>query len=173
MQGHADRRLDEYGHAQARVLATALKESGATHIFSSDLLRAQETAGYIGEVLGLPIATDQRLREYFFGDYEGRLVADVDKEFGSKPGEYWLDFRKYGGEAEEDVRARMIEAIEDLRAQKNITPIIVTHGASLITLQKHFGIETIPVQGGYRIVKHHGDRFEELSRWQPEEEIFE
>jgi probable phosphoglycerate mutase len=175
MQGHADRRLDEFGHTQSRALAAALKNSGATHIYSSDLLRARETAEYIASALGLEVVTDARLREFYFGTFEGRFVEEVNQHFNVPPGSYWLDFRTHGGESAEDVRTRMIDALDDIRKQKapEHVPLIVTHGAALIALQKHFGIDAIPVQGGYRIVKHHGDRFEELFRWQPDEEIFE
>lgn len=169
MQGHADRRLDEHGHAQARILAEALKTSGATHVFSSDLLRAQETATYIAAALHIPLILDVRLREFSFGEFEGCSVADVDAHFQTRPGEYWLDFREYGGETEEIVRERMLAALEALRAKEsvNFVPIIVSHGAALMTLHKHFGIAAHPIQGGYRIVKHHGDRLEELSALEP------
>ena len=71
MQGQLDTALSARGRWQAARVAEALADEGMEVIYSSDLVRAHETAKAIAAVVGLPIATDTGLRERGFGDFEG------------------------------------------------------------------------------------------------------
>jgi 2,3-bisphosphoglycerate-dependent phosphoglycerate mutase len=62
-QGQSDIPLNAEGLAQARRLAERLKGTSIEALFSSDLLRAYQTAKILGECLGLPVQADPRLRE--------------------------------------------------------------------------------------------------------------
>jgi broad specificity phosphatase PhoE len=55
--------LTEQGRMQAQQTADALRDRGIQHLFSSPQRRAQETAAYLGDTLGLPVQLDARLRE--------------------------------------------------------------------------------------------------------------
>jgi broad specificity phosphatase PhoE len=70
--------LSARGREQARALARALKDDAFTHAFSSDLSRALETArAIVAEHRSLPIGIDERLREFDFGQWEGRTWAQI------------------------------------------------------------------------------------------------
>jgi broad specificity phosphatase PhoE len=61
-EGDVDR-LTDRGWEQARGLGRRLRDEGIETIVSSPMRRAQETATAIGEVLGLPVETDDELFE--------------------------------------------------------------------------------------------------------------
>ena len=62
VQGQTDVELDERGHAQAAAAAARLARFSPAAIVSSDLRRAAQTAAYLAEATGLPVAYDERLR---------------------------------------------------------------------------------------------------------------
>ena len=59
------------GIAQAQALARSLEDTGLTHIFTSPLPRARQTAEIIAERFGVPVEISDALREYDVGDDEG------------------------------------------------------------------------------------------------------
>src|SRR3989442_7649595 len=66
IQGHIDIPRNETGQAQARMVSRRLAAFGATALFSSDLLRAYETAQIIGQATGLRVMQKPGLREINF-----------------------------------------------------------------------------------------------------------
>lgn len=83
IQGHLDYPLTDTGRKQALEAATLLSHfrviTPPPIIFSSDLVRAWETAMIISESLKLnsPIS-DDRLREGYLGDAQGKLWTTLD-----------------------------------------------------------------------------------------------
>ena len=75
--GATDIGLTERGHEQAEELGQIIKskiEAGELHIdeiIASPLERAYDTAKHIAKVTGIPMRSDERLREQNFGRYEG------------------------------------------------------------------------------------------------------
>ena len=67
-QGHLDVPLNETGRAQARGVAPVIAAYAPSFIWSSDLVRASETAAIVAEVCGLEVTTDARLREFAVGE---------------------------------------------------------------------------------------------------------
>jgi broad specificity phosphatase PhoE len=61
-------RLTEHGWEQARGLGERLRGEGLEAIVASPMGRAQETAIAIGEILGLPLSTDDELFEVVQSD---------------------------------------------------------------------------------------------------------
>lgn len=61
-------------------MADRLAAHGVTAVWSSDLLRARQTAERIADAHGLAVVTDERLRDVALGSLEGRsydaLVAE-------------------------------------------------------------------------------------------------
>jgi len=66
--GDGGDRLTEHGWAQARGLAERLRGEALETIVASPMRRAQETAAAIGEVLELPVSTDDDLFEVVQSD---------------------------------------------------------------------------------------------------------
>lgn len=61
--GHTDIPLNRTGRKQARLMADALEKLDIKRVFSSDLLRASETALFTAQRYGLEPIKDVRLRE--------------------------------------------------------------------------------------------------------------
>jgi probable phosphoglycerate mutase len=132
-QGHADRPLNEVGREQARELAEKLTERAIDVVYSSDLLRAHETALIVGERLGLPVSVDAGLREVDVGDWSGRVHSEIE---GLDPDGYrrWREGGKgwAGGESYEEMGERVVAAVLRLAARHpGETVLIVTHGGSI------------------------------------------
>jgi broad specificity phosphatase PhoE len=123
LQGHTDRPLNDYGRRQARELADRLADDGVAAIYSSDLVRAKETAEIVGGRLGLPVVTDPDLRERNWGNWEGLTPPE-------------RDVVEFVGESPEDHRARMLRAVERIvERHPDQTVAVVTHGGSLRRVQ--------------------------------------
>ena len=76
--GRSDLPLNSNGREQASVLADELSSCGIDVIVTSTRKRAEETARIINERLKVEIIKEPRLIERDFGDFEGRLVSEVD-----------------------------------------------------------------------------------------------
>lgn len=138
MQGHLDTELSELGYQQAEAAARLLADKSISAIVSSDLRRASETARVIGEALGLPVATDARLRETDLGDWQGRSAAEVDAEFPGARGLWRHDptWAPPGGESRIDVAVRCRPVIDELmhtHSAWNAGPVLVVGHAGQIS----------------------------------------
>jgi broad specificity phosphatase PhoE len=135
-QGHADIDLDPTGHAQAEAAARHFAGLGVSALWSSDLIRARRTAGYLAERTGLSVTEDARLREFDVGLRQGLTLAEFAERF---PEEYaaWMRgdglIPVKGGEVAEDVEARLVPALHDCLAalDHGETALVVTHGAAM------------------------------------------
>lgn len=127
--GWYDSELTEKGKADAIACGKRLHDFGADgfSIFSSDLVRARQTADAISACLGSSIRTDGRLREMSFGSAEGRPTREVGGAIPSHDGDNRLDFRNaYGGETKRELAARLYEVMEEIILGERA--IICTHG---------------------------------------------
>ena len=138
VQGQNDEaRLTELGRRQAAGVAEALRSQEFDLIVSSDLRRASETAAIIALVLGLPIETDQTLRERNFGVAEGRPLGELSAALaGITDGVVTDDdVSPEGGETLRAFRQRAGEFLEE-RASRwpNQRLLVVTHGGTMRAL---------------------------------------
>jgi broad specificity phosphatase PhoE len=149
-QGHADIPLNHTGLEQARRLASKLAETRQPFqaIYSSDLMRAFQTAQEIGKSLSLPVHKDRRLREISKGDWEGMLVSQVSElstEATRQRQEDPLYSRAPKGESLMEVAARLSSAADDIaRAHPVGLVLVVTHGlalAALLCLANHWPLQ--------------------------------
>ena len=69
--------LNTRGQEQARLAAEALALLGITHIFSSPLVRARQTAAFLAERLQKFIEEIPDLREVGYGDWEGKTFNEM------------------------------------------------------------------------------------------------
>jgi alpha-ribazole phosphatase len=76
--GHSPMPLSELGHQQARLTAKVLAKEKIDAIYTSDLLRAVQTAEPLAEVLDLPVVQTPAFRERNVGVLEG-LTFDESK----------------------------------------------------------------------------------------------
>src|SRR5215208_1744289 len=70
--------LTANGRRQAAQLAeTLVREGGVTTIYSSDLVRARDTATLIGEATGIDVQLTSALRERCLGEFTGLTYAEA------------------------------------------------------------------------------------------------
>lgn len=79
--GHSPTPLSVLGAEQARVTAEALAKERIRHIYSSDLLRAVETAKPLAEILNLEIHATEVFRERHVGVLEGLTFDEARQAF--------------------------------------------------------------------------------------------
>lgn len=145
-QGQADPPLSERGQEQA-VAATA-RIGIVDGIYASDLLRAHHTAEIVAAPLGADVVLDARLRERAAGDWEGKTRPEIDEGW---PGYLESGKRPSGYEADVDVLARVLEALDAIAQDHDGDVLVVTHGGVLRTLERHLGGDgegLIPNLGG-------------------------
>jgi probable phosphoglycerate mutase len=134
-QGQIDVPLNATGHAQAARLATRLAGSRPDALFSSDLLRARETAAPLGSAWSLPALPLPGVREQSFGVLEGLDVPTI-RERHPDLWQQWLvhrsDFALPGGESLRQFNARVLAAVGALaEAHAGRHVVVVTHGGVL------------------------------------------
>lgn len=134
-QGQLDSPLSDRGRAQAAAMAPLVAALGPTRIVSSDLSRASVTAAAIGELTGIPVELDPRLREIHAGEWQGLTSAQVqarDPELRAAvlAGEDLPRGRT--GERLSEVHSRCTEAAESLVGSlaAGECMVLVTHGVA-------------------------------------------
>lgn len=140
LQGHLDIPLNATGRWQAQRTAGALVEEGISAIYSSDLLRALQTAQALGSALSLPVVTDTRLRERAFGVFEAHTYAEIDARWPADA-RRWMqrepDFAPEGGESLREVYVRCLDAVGALaEAHAGQTIALVAHGGVMDCLYR-------------------------------------
>ena len=129
--GRTDVPLTDVGRDQARVLGRRLAGHRFALVLTSPLSRATETASIAGELAGFGSAdADPDLREWDYGDLEGRLTADIRSVF---PG--WTIWRGPwpGGETIDQVAVRADRVVTRVRAAGGDV-LLVAHGHLLRVL---------------------------------------
>ncbi|MEO8706235.1 MAG: histidine phosphatase family protein [Kofleriaceae bacterium] len=168
LQGCTDIPLDETGRDQARALGAALTGEGIGAVWSSDLLRAKETASIVATVLELGEPhIDPELRERKFGVFEGLTRS----ECATRHPEAWRAWLARtvappDGEQVADAVARIHRVLHRLATTDGKPVLVVSHGGVMrLWLMNVLG-STIPLLGNGAMyhVEHDGSRFSALAR---------
>ncbi|MGN0615610.1 histidine phosphatase family protein [Ruminococcus flavefaciens] len=137
IMGTTDIDLDETGEKQALELADRIADMNCIDIIiASPMKRAQSTARAVAERCGLEIVTDERLREWDYGYYEGKSrftegFAENKTEFGVRMGK--------SGESLMQLAHRVYSALDDIiknYSGKNV--LIVSHGGVCRVIETYF-----------------------------------
>lgn len=72
--------LTQAGERQAAQAGELLRKAGAEVIWSSDLLRARQTAEIISGIVGAPVTYDPGLREVDSGHLDGSRFEELERE---------------------------------------------------------------------------------------------
>ena len=146
--GTTDIELNETGLAQAQELAEKVKELGCIDlIIASPMKRAMRTAGIVSERTGISIVTDERLREWDYGEYEGKTrftggFAENKAEFGVKMGRT--------GESLLQLAHRVYSVLDDIREKySDRTVLIVSHGGICRVIETYFNDMTTEEYSGW------------------------
>ena len=145
IQGGLDIPLNQTGRQQAARLAQALKDEPIAAVYASDLMRAWETAQYLGHTLGLPVMPEPGLRERGFGDFEGMTFAEIEALLPDQS-QRWRKrdphFAPSGGESLVALNQRVVETAGRLAAR---------HPGKLIALVGHGGVMDVLYRAATRL----------------------
>ena len=135
MQGHIDRPLNANGFAQAEALGRCFRPEEAVAIYSSDLLRARQTAAPVARVLGLDVRHEAALRERNFGRCEGMTLGEIAQAFAAEAEALRAGDPEHvplGGESRRQHQERVLVCV-DVLAQRHAgqSIVVVTHGGVL------------------------------------------
>ena len=135
--GRTDLPLNSTGMAQAEEFAAAVELLGDVDIIiASPMKRAQATARAAAERCGIEIVTDERLREWNYGEYEGKSrytegFAENKREFAVKMGR--------SGESLFQLCHRVYSALDEIMAKysgKNV--LLISHGGVCRIIETYF-----------------------------------
>lgn len=138
-QGQTDIPLSSRGREQARALAKRLASEQYVAFYSSDLIRAMETARILAEPHGLPVQPVPGLREINFGAWEGLTVAEIKFRYAQELQRWWdgpLQTRIPGeGETLSEVVARVTTAVRGIvERHPHEQVVVVCHGGPIRAL---------------------------------------
>ena len=140
IQGQLDVPLNDMGRWQVHRLALAVSDENIDAIYSSDLLRAFETAQAVARGSDQPITTDPGLRERGFGIFEGLSYDEINLRWPEQA-ERWRkrdpDFAPEGGESLRQFSKRGVGTVARLAAlHPGETIAIVSHGGVMDCLYR-------------------------------------
>ena len=160
--GHSDIPLSAQGRVQATWLAEQLQKETIAAMYTSDLVRAFETAEIIANkrTQAIQIRVSALWREIDFGDWEGLTYTQIVEQFKDQPG-FFTDPEHYSppnGESLAHMQQRVKDALsaivhsDDSPAAGDV--VIVSHGGPLRILLCN--ILGMPVQRQWQLRLDHG-----------------
>ena len=172
--GHTDLDLSEKGRNQAEITAEHLHSVKFDAIYSSDLLRAHNTALPHAKMRGLLINDTQELREVNLGDWEGLHIDTLVSEHHEQFVEKWLGefgpFAFPNGESVVHAADRFCSKLIQIAKENEGKTILITAHAAVTRAFwcKISGIEPLsdwgkkvpfPTNASYSICTFDGEKF--------------
>lgn len=139
--GHSDFDLTELGREQARCAAEYLYKSGEKidKIYSSDLLRAHNTALPFAQKYALPINDTAGLREIFAGAWESMKVEDIYEQYHDAFVTWRTDIaraRCTDGESTQELYSRIVSFVKEVaKANEGKTILLATHATPIRAIE--------------------------------------
>ena len=134
VQGQTDVPLNDLGRRQAVDAAELLVRLRPVAIVASDLRRAADTASALVALTGLPVRYDERLRERYFGAWEGFTMPEVKEAWPAEHARWQAGADVVGSDVETlaDLGKRVADGLQEAAdlAPLGGTVIVATHGAA-------------------------------------------
>ncbi|RFU60660.1 histidine phosphatase family protein [Peribacillus glennii] len=147
MQGWGNGELTEKGINDAIALGQRLKDIPIDTIYSSTSKRAFQTADLIKGERNIPIVKDDLFREMSFGDWEGRIRQEIEKEYTEEFKVFWETphlYNRNSGELFSHVLERAQTSFEKIIGDHRTgTVLVVTHSIFLRVLLSY--IKNLPL----------------------------
>jgi probable phosphoglycerate mutase len=141
IQGQTDTALNERGHEQSRVLVSATLGVQIDALYSSDLVRARDSAAYLAEARGLTVIPLPQLRERHLGMFQGVTGAEAQSRWPEEYARYRqrdLEQTLGDGESLRQLQRRVIKVCEELIARHHGEHIaLLTHAGVIDILYRH------------------------------------
>lgn len=135
IQGQLDAPLSALGRSQAAETAPRLAALEPDALFASDLARATDTMAPLAALTGKPVTYDERLRERYFGLFQGHTTAELADLYPTELAAWRAGDQvdEVGMESQDTVAKRMAAALHDyLVAHPGGTIVVATHGGAAI-----------------------------------------
>ncbi len=136
--GHSPTPLSELGRQQAEITAKALAKEKIQAIYSSDLLRALQTAQPLADILDLPVIAAPAFRERKVGVLEGKTF---DESRAEHPKDYYALVNRSvhhvitDGESYRQLLKRAVNALHEvLRTHQGENVVIFSHTGAICFL---------------------------------------
>jgi probable phosphoglycerate mutase len=134
---NVDVELSQLGHMQAELLKERLQYYQIDALYSSNLIRAVQTANILNQALQLPHMIREELQEISFGLLEGmseEYIEENFRDFREEQRKLLEDIPYPGGENGTSVYERAMPVIQEIvqSGKKNI--VVVTHGGTIRVL---------------------------------------
>jgi broad specificity phosphatase PhoE len=139
--GHGDVPLTAIGRAQALCTAEYLKDRKIDKIYSSDLIRAMQTAIPTAKLHGLPIHPMEELREIYAGKWEGLTLEEIADLYTDDLKTWREDFsnaRCTGGESTQELYSRIVpEILSIAKEYEGKTVLAATHATPIRAVEAY------------------------------------
>jgi len=140
VQGQLDVPLNVIGQAQALATSKVLAQEKFDAIYSSDLVRARQTAQPVASFLAKEILLEKDLRERHYGIFERLTYAEVKERYPEDYARFAAHDPEYAfrsGESLRNFSARSISIINKIvNAHPNENILVFTHGGVLDMLYR-------------------------------------
>ena len=169
--GHTDLDLTDLGHEQARKTAQALSDIKFDAIYSSDLIRAQNTARPHCAIRNMTPILSREFRELYFGDWENCSVDYLKTEYHDDFVIGWRGifgtFTPPNGESVTNMAERMRLGLEKIASERpRETILVVSHAAAIRALwgeisglaPERWAENKFPSNASYSIVEYDGEK---------------
>jgi 2,3-bisphosphoglycerate-dependent phosphoglycerate mutase len=134
IQGQLDIPLNATGLWQAGRLRAALADEGIAAVYSSDLMRAFQTAQPVSEAAGVPVVTDTGLRERGFGEFQGHTFTEIEARWPEQSLRWRKRDPEFGPEGGETLRGFFERVVA------TATRLAAAHPGETIALVAHGGV---------------------------------
>ena len=134
--GHTNKDLSELGYKQAQLAASYLSSMKIDKVYSSDLIRAHNTASPHAKLRGIEVIDSCELREVYAGFWEGMRVEDIISQYNDIYCNVWRDnFGECeipGGESIPHLTERIYREIKRIASsERGKTILIGCHAAAI------------------------------------------
>jgi broad specificity phosphatase PhoE len=147
--------LTPQGIEQAKALAQKLRQTPLDHIFISELKRTRQTAKIVNEFHQAPIEVEPLLNDHRSG-FEGKSAELLMDALNAADDRWTARFND--GESIDDMKQRVAQFIDELRAQPYNSVLVVT---SQWVIQAAVAIiQNIPNEEAWRLEVGQGDSLE-------------
>lgn len=131
VQGSIDIPLNRLGQLQADRLIHWFRDIHLDAIYSSDLMRAYDTASALAKHYDLPVTTFPELRERSYGLIEGKHIDQFSLTHSDERND-WLELEQYDIEPLQAVKQRAYNKISHIIEQvEGKSVAIVSHGGTI------------------------------------------
>lgn len=137
MQGATDIPLNDTGRDQAREAAGRLTGTHVDRIIASPMQRAAETANIVAQTKGLSVTSDDRLKERYFGAFDGLLLSEIREMHGVGDGASIWSLDSPEAEPFEVALTRTVDCLCEHLVDSDDSVLFVAHGALFTLLTAH------------------------------------